>query len=252
MDDGNSSANININSNLDDGNQHSTMTEIAEPTSSNAATANDIIPHHFQHKPSSSSSPYTSSGPMRTPWLRSGVRTGGWIQDETSRRVSDEQADNNPRYPEHDLESALAQSTMVQSELQANGGHAVTTASLAVVSLVAYAFYHASLEALVDETGAAWAGARSTPIGTGLGPLRALGDNANIGIAPEIKRMNGIWGPGVSLITVSAWHSLAALGAGFVASRVRKVFSWRKAEVRMLTQAERVSPLASNDLLVQP
>lgn len=125
----------------------------------------------------------------------------------------------------------------VSNSINQPRGGAAAIASLIIISVVTYMLYHASMEALVDETGVAWAG-------TLLAQRTSAGIVGGAGMARGVAGANeegDTWGRRISVITVSAWQSLAALFAGFVMSRTRRTSSWRRVEVRPLGDLERVS-----------
>lgn len=123
---------------------------------------------------------------------------------------------------------------------------AAAIASLILIYLVTYVLYHISMEALADETGGAWAAHVGTLLAQHASADRSNnggGDGGGDGGGQAVGVMRGgVWGPGVSLITVSAWQSFVALCAGLVMSRAQRKSAWRRvAEARPLVDAERVS-----------
>ncbi|CAM9544245.1 unnamed protein product [Ectocarpus sp. 4 AP-2014] len=68
-------------------------------------------------------------------------------------------------------------------------------------------------------------------------PAVSWGGGANGGEGSDGGAAVAGWGKGVSVVTVSAWQTLAALGVGFLMSRFWRRF--RRPEVRALSDAER-------------
>lgn len=193
-------------------------------------------PYHQNPTPSPSSA-FASRNPAQVPLPRPVALVGAWARGEAGRRVSGG-LNSEGLSASRDFDARPPHGSLALAPQQVPGSHATTIASLVIASIVAYTLYHASMEALVDETGAAWAGARAAgtaPLAGEDGALEGPGQGEAYGLADG-------WGPGVSVITVSAWQSLVALAAGFVCSRARRVFPWsRRTEPRPLSAGERVS-----------
>lgn len=144
-----------------------------------------------------------------------------------------------------------------QQQQRQEAQSASIVATLIITSVFTYALYHASVEALVEErTRSFFEGASGVEeafhYGRGIASAAkvtfngsvsgSLGDNEVDGEGfqeAEASPVSMVWGRGVSLVTVSVWQSLSALGAGFIASRFWR--RGRKPEPSVLSDADRVS-----------
>lgn len=176
-----------------------------------------------------------------------------------SHKDSDYQHQHHHQHPHHHHNNQQQQ----HAERRKSAAAAAAIASLTVASVLTYALYHASIEALVDErTGLSFRGDGVAGAGGGLGAPQqhvetqdvfnhssygraatwiasGYGDGGgdNGGDGGGVLEVAG-WGQGVSVVTVSAWQSLVALAVGFVMSRFWK--RGRRPEPRALSDVERV------------
>ena len=150
-----------------------------------------------------------------------------------------------------------------QQQQRQEAQSASIVATLIMVSVVTYVLYRASVEALIQErtrdffdagggttvkeafqfgTEVAAAVATASVGGDGIGDEAAVTAGGGAGQefpSPKASPAGIVWGRGVSLVTVSAWQSMSALGAGFLMSRFWR--RGRKPEPSALGDADRVS-----------
>lgn len=181
------------------------------------------------------------------------VGVGNGSADDASRHA--QTASESQLYLLQDRQQQLQQQQQQQQRQEAQS--ASTVATLVIVSVFTYALYHASVEALVVERSRSFfegtsgveeafhygrdiaSAAKVTFNGSVSG---SLGDNEVDGEGfqeAEESPVSMVWGRGVSLVTVSVWQSLSALGTGFIASRFWR--RGRKPEPSVLSDADRVS-----------
>lgn len=251
---GSANAIYRINSNVGDNgenNRDGVVSAVPAPISTSQHPYPGQSTLRFSSHGTTSSPSYASSSPIRLPIPRSDDPPTGWTRGASGPIISAKAFDEGPR-PLHDLPESSAQATP-SSQLQPPVGQVAAIASMVILSLVTYALYHASIEALVDETGTAWWAAEmseaqqqahdASPVYMAVDPDGIPAQEAPVGEdgGGSVMFSDG-WGPGVSIVTVSAWQSLCALGVGFMASRARRMSAWRKTETKTVSPGERVRP----------